>query len=152
MKLCDWTIRCIVQSAEEVIHQLARHDVCDSLIAKKRAEETMLYVQDVNNRIGPGVQEIDQAIEQVAEAVRSAVTALRFQDLAPQLVGYTGSRLLMVEAMTHAGRPGVHTIPAIDATALARTARNRASQDSMSSGAVKLFWSHDSERNFKERR
>lgn len=128
-----------VQSAETVIHRLASHDMVDSLSAKQRAEGTMAHIRAVNDRIGTGAQEIDRITDQVTEAVRAAVTALQFQDLATQLIGHTDSRLAMIQSMAQADRPGDEGRPPIDAAALARTARNPVSQGGMSSGAVELF-------------
>lgn len=128
-----------VQSAEEVIHRLASHDMVDSLAAKQRAEGAMDHIREVNERIGVGAQEIDSITARVGEAVQSAVTALQFQDLASQLIGHTGSRLSMVEAMTLPAKPGNPGMRVVDQAALARTAHNPVSQNGMSSGAVELF-------------
>ncbi|MBL8376951.1 MAG: hypothetical protein JNM79_03705 [Burkholderiales bacterium] len=128
-----------VQSAEQVIHRLASHDMVDSLAAKQRAEGAMQHIREVNERIGVGAQEIDGITEQVACAVQSAVTVLQFRDLATQLIGHTGSRLSVVEALTQPGAPGDQAPRVVDRAALSRTTHNPVSPTGTSNGAVEPF-------------
>jgi methyl-accepting chemotaxis protein len=143
---------------------MASQDMNFALEAKKKVDEAMLSVQEVNSGMGHAMSEISAIAARVEHDVNQAVTSLQFQDMVTQLLEHVKRRcealdevlvlLGNVSVPAAALEPGAADFSA-EAAASARAAaaavvdaldrlrqtgeRNPVRQQQMSTGAVELF-------------
>jgi methyl-accepting chemotaxis protein len=130
-----------VRGVEEVIHDMASHDMVVALNEKHRVDTTMVRLASMNERIDSSVEEMSRISTQVGEAVDRAVSSLQFQDLLSQLLGQVERRTTVLGDMAAAGGAASSSATVNDLVERARqvSARNPVAQSSMSTGAVELF-------------
>jgi methyl-accepting chemotaxis protein len=80
-------------SAHDAIHAVASMDMNFALQSKKRVQDTMTRLEEINRMTAEAVQHIDTLAAGVGREVDAAVRALQFQDLTTQLIGHTALRL-----------------------------------------------------------
>jgi len=137
--------------AHDAIHAVASMDMNFALQSKKRVQDTMARLEDMNHKTAQAVQHIDELAAQVGGEVDAAVRALQFQDLTTQLVGHTAQRLQTVREIMAgmdmavrqiddiaSGLPAAHQrIRETVRKASARTSPVK--QGNMQSGDIELF-------------
>lgn len=153
-----------VHATESAIHAMASQDMNFALEAKKKVDEAMLSVKDVNEGLGHAVEEISSIAAKVERDVNLAVTSLQFQDMTTQLLEHVKRRcealdevlVLLAGVPGHIAGPesGNGDISAAGAAAARAAAgavaealdrlrqtgdRNPVRQQQMSTGAVELF-------------
>lgn len=82
-----------VDSSEQAINQMAAQDMTFALTSKSDVEKAMAGIEDLNQRTGATVGELNQIAGQVETLVNQAVLSLQFQDLVTQLLGHVERRL-----------------------------------------------------------
>jgi methyl-accepting chemotaxis protein len=148
-----------VHATELAINNLASQDMNFALEAKKKVDEAMLSVQEVNTGMGQAMTEISAIAVRVEHDVNQAVTSLQFQDMVTQLLEHVKRRcealdevLVLLGGVPVAagpGEPGSAEHGAAQAAAAAVTQalerlrqageRNPVRQQQMDTGAVELF-------------
>lgn len=148
-----------VHATEMAINDLASQDMNFALEAKKKVDEAMLSVQEVNRGMGQAMTDISAIAVRVEHDVNQAVTSLQFQDLVTQLLDHAKRRAEALDEVlallgtlpAAAAAPGQeeaesgagHTAAAKVMQALERLRqtgeRNPVRQQQMDTGAVELF-------------
>lgn len=86
-----------VGDAESTINSIASHDMVEALQAKQRTEVALAEIRTINDCMSAGAKQLGEVTVEIEGCVNEAVTALQFQDMASQLIGYSEGRLTMVE-------------------------------------------------------
>uniref|UniRef100_Q47I51 Chemotaxis sensory transducer n=1 Tax=Dechloromonas aromatica (strain RCB) TaxID=159087 RepID=Q47I51_DECAR len=151
-----------IEATEAAINQMAAQDMTFALTSKSDVEQAMVGINDMNQRTGETVSELNTIGEQVEQAVNQAIMSLQFQDMVTQLLGHVTRRLDMVDEMLAdeqkmAGALNNHGDGAATLTALAdicqhidhisqkisvisqKVDNNPVAQTSFASGDVELF-------------
>ena len=147
-------VRESTSSAEKVIYDLASQDMNLALKSKRRVEVMINEVNEVNEKLLGGAQDLAGLTSELEQSVNSAVTNLQFQDLVTQLLGHIRRRVDGVDAAVGTFGELVQTLSSGDAGAAlalgvnfreqasalgAATAKGPVRQASMQSGEVSLF-------------
>ena len=80
-------------SAHDSIYTVASMDMNFALESKKRVQDTMARISDINQAMTKAAHSINQHASHVANGVNGAVTALQFQDMTNQLIEHTQTRI-----------------------------------------------------------
>ena len=153
-----------VKATEIAINAMASQDMNFALEAKKKVDESMLSVQEVNTGLGRAVEQISAIAARVESDVNQAVTSLQFQDMVTQLLEHVKRRCAALDEVlvllgrvpaqagtAHPGSQGLSAAGAATARAAASAVvqaldrlrqvgeRNPVRQQQMSPGAVQLF-------------
>jgi methyl-accepting chemotaxis protein len=130
-----------MRGAETVIHGMASQDMVTALSEKRRMEQTMAGIADMNEGMARSVEEMSRISADVGGAVDRAVSSLQFQDLVTQLLAHVDGRadLLARIASAMESPSEAQEAEALLERARALSARNPVAQQRMSSGEVELF-------------
>ncbi|MBI5331199.1 MAG: hypothetical protein HZB71_11375 [Betaproteobacteria bacterium] len=79
--------------AHETIYAVAAMDMNFSLQSKRRVQDTMARIEDMNATMAAAAREIEGHADGVAADVNRAVTILQFQDMTSQLIGHAQLRM-----------------------------------------------------------
>jgi methyl-accepting chemotaxis protein len=139
-----------IQSTERAFGDMAARDLEAARVSQERVDATMTRVKEANAVAEASLAQLAGIARSAESDVRTAVTALQFQDLAAQLIGHVRRRAGHVEhALAElAGIAGSSSAPALDAALAAAsraadrgrsdTARNPVQQREGAAGAVEL--------------
>ena len=144
-------VHAALTEANDTINAVATTDMNHALQSKRRIEETMQRIEQINEAMADAAQKINQHAEAVGSQVNRAVTALQFQDMTSQLLEQGRHRLAAVQEMlsvfaADAGHGGDALADLSRAAERARSrlfaadaSRNAVAQTNMGAGEVELF-------------
>ena len=82
-----------IEATEQAINKMAAQDMTFALTSKSDVEQAMLGIEQMNQRTGETIGELNQISDQVEAAVNQAIVSLQFQDMVTQLLGHVSRRL-----------------------------------------------------------
>jgi methyl-accepting chemotaxis protein len=82
-----------LDTAHGSIYTVASMDMNFALESKKRVQDTMIRISQINQSMAESARAINAHAEQVSSGVNTAVTALQFQDMTTQLIEHTQVRI-----------------------------------------------------------
>lgn len=149
-----------VRQTEHAIQKMAAQDMNFALESKRRVEEVVGVMEDINRRRSEAISEMGSAASRVGVEVNRAVTALQFQDIVSQLLGHITRRVEALEGVTPTLEAMARALPSSPEEAAAKahflqgevdrmaenlaylnssTHHNPVAQEGMGHGDVELF-------------
>lgn len=89
-----------IDATEAAINQMAGQDMSFALTSKGDVEQAMVGIDEVNQRNGQTVAELNLIAEQVEVSINQAIVSLQFQDMVTQLLGHVTRRLDVLDEIT----------------------------------------------------
>ena len=94
-----------IRDMEQVINQLASHDLNFALESKQDVENAMGRIQQLNQAMAVKVVELADITRRVGENVNKTVTTLQFQDLSGQLLSHVSARVQATDSVVSSMGP-----------------------------------------------
>ncbi|MDD5295632.1 MAG: methyl-accepting chemotaxis protein [Rhodocyclaceae bacterium] len=149
-----------VRQTENAIQKMAAQDMNFALESKRRVEEVVSVMEDINRRRSEAITDMGEAASRVGQEVNRAITALQFQDIVSQLLGHITRRVDALDSVAPSLEAMARALPASAQEAAAKahflrdevdrmgeslaylnssTHHNPVAQESMGHGDVELF-------------